>query len=87
MNGSRNMLVFLTSGCGNMKEALAMFVMSLVLALLVTLVMAYPVMWIWNAWLVPAINTLEYIGLAQAWGLLILVRILNPPKISVERNK
>ncbi len=81
------MLESLTSGYVDMKESLAMFVMSLVLALLVTLVMAYPVMWIWNAWLVPAINTLEYIGLTQAWGILILVRILNPPKISVERNK
>lgn len=86
MNSFRNMFESLTYGHYDMKEALAMFLMSLTLALLVTLVMAYPVMWIWNTWLVPAINTLEYIGLAQAWGLLILVRILNSPRISVSKK-
>jgi ABC-type antimicrobial peptide transport system permease subunit len=70
-----------------MKESLVMFALSLTLALLTTLVMAYPVMWIWNHWLVPAINTLEYIGITQAWGILILSRILLlPPKITVDKK-
>lgn len=87
MNSFRNMLESSTSGCGDMKEALAMFVISLTLALLLTLVMAYPVMWIWNHWMVPAINTLEYISVSQAWGMLILSRILlKPPKITVSKK-
>lgn len=40
------------------------------------LLMAWPVMWLWNADLVPAITILRPIGWIQAWGISILVSLL-----------
>lgn len=81
------MLESSTSGCGNMKENILLFVFSLVLALVVCLVLSYPVMWLWNNCLVPAVNTVEYINIWEALGILMLVRILlSPGKVSVTKK-
>lgn len=40
------------------------------------LLLSLPVMWLWNACLIPAIPGLQTIGWMQAWGISILCGIL-----------
>ena len=49
------------------------------------LLLSLPVMWLWNAALVPAIPGLVQIGWLQAWGILILCGFLFKP--TVHSNK
>ena len=46
------------------------------------LLFSLPVMWLWNAALVPAIPGLVQIGWLQAWGILILCGLLFKPSVS-----
>ena len=46
------------------------------------LLFSLPVMWLWNAALVPAIPGLVQIGWLQAWGILVLCGLLFKPSIS-----
>ena len=43
------------------------------------LLFSLPVMWLWNAALVPAIPGIKTIGWLQAWGILILSGFLFKP--------
>jgi hypothetical protein len=45
-------------------------------ALVVIFVLAFPVQWLWNNCLVPAVNGINYIGFWQALGLTILSNVL-----------
>lgn len=70
-----------------MKENIMLLALSAVLALIVCLTLSYPVMWLWNNSLVPAINTVEPITHWEALCILMLVRImLLPGKISVSKK-
>lgn len=40
------------------------------------LIFALPVMWLWNACLVPAVTGVHEIGWIQAWGISILCSLL-----------
>lgn len=46
------------------------------------LLFSLPVMWLWNAALVPAIPGVGKIGWLQAWGILILCGLLFKPSVS-----
>ena len=46
------------------------------------LLFSLPVMWLWNAALVPAIPGIKTIGWLQAWGILILSGLLFKPTVS-----
>jgi hypothetical protein len=46
------------------------------------LLFSLPVMWLWNAALVPAIPGIKTIGWLQAWGILILSGFLFKPTVS-----
>ena len=46
------------------------------------LLFSLPVMWLWNAALVPAIPGVVKIGWLQAWGILILCGLLFKPSVS-----
>lgn len=46
------------------------------------LLFSLPVMWLWNAALVPAIPGIVKIGWLQAWGILILCGLLFKPSIA-----
>lgn len=46
------------------------------------LLLSLPVMWLWNAALVPAIPGLVEIGWLQAWGILVLCNFLFKPTVS-----
>lgn len=50
------------------------------------LLFSLPVMWLWNATLVPAIPGIAKIGWLQAWGILILCGLLFKPS-SMSNNK
>lgn len=43
------------------------------------LLFSLPVMWLWNAALVPAIPGIKTIGWLQAWGILMLCGLLFKP--------
>lgn len=49
------------------------------LIVFVGLLFSLPVMWLWNAALVPAIPGIKTIGWFQAWGILILCGFLFKP--------
>lgn len=40
------------------------------------LLFAFPVMWLWNGCLVPAVPAVANIGWLQAWGIMILTSML-----------
>jgi hypothetical protein len=46
------------------------------LVVILGLVLALPVMWLWNACLIPAVSGLHEITWLQAWGLMVLFSIL-----------
>ena len=50
------------------------------------LLFSLPVMWLWNAALVPAIPGLVQIGWLQAWGILVLCGLLFKPSISNNKD-
>jgi hypothetical protein len=43
--------------------------LAIVLAILLGALFALPVMWLWNACLVPAVSGISEIGFLQAWGI------------------
>jgi hypothetical protein len=53
--------------------------------LAIIFVLAFPVQWLWNNCLVPAVNGINAIGFWQALGLMILANVLF--KTSVETKK
>ncbi len=52
-----------------------LIIMTIVLAFLLSLILALPVMWLWD-WLMPTIFGLPEITLMQAWGLNFLCSLL-----------
>ena len=40
------------------------------------LLMSLPVMWLWNACLVPAVSGVKEMGWLQSWGMLVLCGLL-----------
>ena len=67
-----------------MKEGFGLILIAIVLAFVVTAIMAYPFMWMWNTALAPAVTTLNTIGYWQSFQLLILIQIIiNMGKTSV----
>jgi len=60
-------------------KLIGLFVVSVVVAVVVGLLFSLPVMWLWNAALVPAIPGIKTIGWLQAWGILMLCGFLFKP--------
>ena len=52
------------------------FVMIVAGALFVSLLLAWPVMMLWNGCLVPAVEGVKEIGLLEAWGLHFLINMV-----------
>jgi hypothetical protein len=52
-------------------------VTALALVLLVSFLLSWPVMMLWNGCLVPAVEGLREIGWLQAWGISALVQLLS----------
>jgi len=51
-------------------------------ALVAIFVLAFPVQWLWNNCLVPAVNGINAIGFWQALGLTILANVLFKSNVS-----
>lgn len=60
-------------------KALIVAITAAVIIVFFGLLLSLPVMWLWNAALVPAIPGVKAIGWLQAWGILILCGILFKP--------
>jgi predicted membrane protein len=57
-------------------EKLGTFLGAIGVALAVIFLLAFPVQWLWNNCLVPAVNGINAIGFWQALGLMILANML-----------
>ena len=51
-------------------------IVGILTAILVGAIMAFPIKLLWNWALVPAVNGINYIGLKQAWGIMVLASLL-----------
>jgi hypothetical protein len=60
------------------------FIGLVAIALLLSFLLAWPVMMLWNGCLVPAVEGVKEIGWLQAWGLQFLVNMLF--KLSVTKK-
>ena len=70
-----------------MKFLPAILVGTIAAYILVGLLLAFPVMLLWNACLVPAVPSILEIGWLQAWGLTILIGLLtNKASIVTEKS-
>jgi hypothetical protein len=56
-------------------------------ALLIGLIMAWPMQWLWNNCLVGAVDGIHPIGFWQTWGLYILIQWFFTKSISTNKNK
>lgn len=57
---------------------------SVVGTLILTLMISYPAMLLWNACMVPAIPALAEIGWMQAWGIIFLINIVARTNLKLE---
>ena len=55
------------------------------LAFLASVLIAYPVKWLWN-WLLPEIFGLKEISALQAWGLVFLLNLMIPNRNRTEKK-
>jgi hypothetical protein len=65
---------------------LAALILAVGLAFLASVLIAYPVKWLWN-WLVPEIFTgVKEISALQAWGLVFLLNLMIPNRNRAEKK-
>ena len=57
----------------NVKFILGMIVLGIV----IMMALAYPMMLLWNAYIVPAIPVLDFVTWEQMFGILVFVRLLT----------
>jgi hypothetical protein len=67
-----------------MKTYITAFIGLLLVMVLFSFILAWPVMMLWNGCLVPAVEGVKEIGWLQAWGLQFLVNMLF--KLSVTKK-
>ena len=63
-------------------KLIGLLIAGVAIVVFVGLLFSLPVMWLWNAALVPAIPGIKTIGWLQAWGILILCGFLFKPTVS-----
>lgn len=63
-------------------KVFALIVGGVLIAAVLGGLLAFPVMWLWNGCLVPAVTTVKEIGWLQAWGLIVLFAILFKTSVS-----
>ena len=63
----------------------AALLLALGLAFLASVIIAYPVKWLWN-WLLPEIFGLKEISALQAWGLVFLLNLMIPNRNHTEKR-
>ena len=65
-------------------KALTLVVSAVALALFVSFLLAWPVMWLWNNCLVSAVDGVHAIGWLQAWGITILFHSLFKASVTTK---
>jgi|LakMenEpi03Aug12_release.lakeMendotaPanAssembly.Ray.scaffolds.fasta_scaffold2817342_1 hypothetical protein len=65
-------------------EKIGAFLGVVAVGLAVIFVLAFPVQWLWNHCLVPAVNGINVIGFWQAFGLMILANVLFKTSVNKE---
>ena len=60
-------------------KLIGLLIAGFAIVVFVGLLFSLPVMWLWNAALVPAIPGIKTIGWVQAWGILMLCGFLFKP--------
>lgn len=60
----------------DLSKVIVTFIAALAVVVVLSLLMAYPIMWLWNWALVPAVDGINLISFWQAYGLNILFTIL-----------
>ena len=60
-------------------KLIGLLIAGFAIVVFVGLLFSLPVMWLWNAALVPAIPRIKTIGWVQAWGILMLCGFLFKP--------
>jgi hypothetical protein len=60
-------------------KLIGLLIAGVAIVVFVGLLFSLPVMWLWNAALVPAIPGIKTIGWLQAWGILMLCGFLFKP--------
>ena len=66
-------------------KALVAFMVTVLVMLLVSVLLAAPVMWLWD-WLMPSLFGLRSVTLIEAWGLTILCNLLFSSRVTVRRD-
>jgi hypothetical protein len=61
-------------------------VTALAVLLLLSFLLSWPVMMLWNGCLVPAVEGLREIGWLQAWGISALVQLLKGIGLDTKKN-
>jgi hypothetical protein len=70
----------------NRTEQIGALLGALAIGLVASVIMAFPVKWLWN-WLIPEIFTgVAPVSALQAWGLVFLIQLLVP-KSAKDLNK
>lgn len=59
-----------------MKKVLASAVGAIAAVVLLSFLLSYPIMLLWNGCLVPAVTVLKPVGWLQMWGISILIGLL-----------
>jgi hypothetical protein len=65
-------------------EKIGEFLGAVAVAVIVIFLLAFPVQWLWNHCLVPAVNGINAIGFWQALGLMILSNMLVKTSINTK---
>ena len=60
---------------------------ALLVLVIFSLFMAFPVMWLWNSALVPAVDGINNINVWQSLGLMVLASILFKTRVNNNDNK
>ena len=67
-------------------EKLGVFLGAVAVGLITIFLLAFPVQWLWNNCLVPAVNGINVIGFCQALGLMILANVLVKTSVNQKNN-
>lgn len=67
-----------------MNNTFATFLVVISAAVIIGLIISLPIMWLWNAALVPAVTFAKPIGWLQAWGITILAGFLFNTKVETK---
>lgn len=67
------------------KEQFRILLRALFVGFLASVVMAWPVKWLWN-WLCPEIFGLPEVSALQAWGLMLMIHLIFPRTKSDPKN-